>query len=660
MTGSSFTVGIVGAGPVGLTLAGALKAGVERMNFRNLCLRVVVYEIDPFRRMLLEQMPLRIDGKIHVEARLDGFYESLQKLLEREELDVLIIATKAYVQSTLGETLRLIFQKQQAEGKKLPVWILSAQNGIDTERVLADKLPFPEIGVARMVINFGVGFSSGRMVPQLTMHFQVPPSYVGSSRIPVHPERALSLLEMLAQVWTAGGIPVRVISGDELLKRVWEKTILNSSISVLCAWTRRTMKEVMEDRELREIVRMAVEEGVQVARAFRIPLPPDFVDRALAYLHQGGSHMPSLAVDVLMGKPTEIHFFSGKIVEYAEKKQIPVPIHRLQNAVLQASSPPGDLLRQIPWKKGEVRAVAVDVGASATRIAWSCSGKPAYIRIPTRHCSLVCLLNLMEWMEQAGVRYFAVVGRLPRQVAGFLRKERNVWVIPEHEALKAWWESMEASRRASVWILLHMGAWTLWGARIRTGRGGQVERVVHTSACGEGAGFFLEELLERFQIPSRDAESWMRSWEPEKPDDSEEREMVSSVCNVYARTDLIQMSWRGMSTRQVFLAGVRSLLIRCVQIFRRLEGKEGEEENVPVVVTGGVFARFPVLVQKLHQMTGGSRVIVFPGKEEAEYSLVLGALQILENEGDQPGKKHSGLSGTQHEEGVQNTEPVPE
>ena len=49
----------------------------------------------------------------------------------------------------------------------------------------------------------------------------------------------------------------------KLLKRIWEKTILNSSLSALCGISRLTIKETMDIPDTVEIVEQIIQEAVE-------------------------------------------------------------------------------------------------------------------------------------------------------------------------------------------------------------------------------------------------------------------------------------------------------------------------------------------------------------------------------------------------------------
>jgi 2-dehydropantoate 2-reductase len=56
----------------------------------------------------------------------------------------------------------------------------------------------------------------------------------------------------------------------------------------------------------------------------------------MRYVLEAGDHPPSMLVDLLRGRPTEVAFINGRIVEAAERVDVPVPLNRAVAALLGA------------------------------------------------------------------------------------------------------------------------------------------------------------------------------------------------------------------------------------------------------------------------------------------------------------------------------------
>jgi len=62
------------------------------------------------------------------------------------------------------------------------------------------------------------------------------------------------------------------------------------------------------------------------------------VKLCLRYLKNAGDHFPSLAVDLISKKPTEIDFFNGRIVKYGRKHYIRTPLNLTFTNLVKAIS----------------------------------------------------------------------------------------------------------------------------------------------------------------------------------------------------------------------------------------------------------------------------------------------------------------------------------
>ena len=75
-----------------------------------------------------------------------------------------------------------------------------------------------------------------------------------------------------------------------------------------------------------------------MAKAEEIKFPENFVKLCMRYLKRAGHHFPSLAVDMLNNRETEIDFFNGKIVEYGKKHYIRTPFNVTFTHLVKAAS----------------------------------------------------------------------------------------------------------------------------------------------------------------------------------------------------------------------------------------------------------------------------------------------------------------------------------
>lgn len=299
-------IAIIGAGPIGSLLAAHLINGGHEV---TLC------EINPGLREILEKKGIQITGVRHLQAKVTSVVSSVDHLGD-DPPEILFVAVKAQVLPLVSSSI------QEFAGPDMTV--VSWQNGIDTERVLADHLRPQQ--VVRAVINHGVAFTAPA---QVVMAFDHPPHFVQEVD-----SAGASKATQLAQVLTESGLLTE--RSEHLETAVWKKGILNASLNALCALTGMDMREAWEDSYASWLVKQILREGIQVARANEVFIGHQFYRWALDYLREAGSHKPSMLLDREAGRRTEIDFINGKIVEYGEIAGVPTPFNRTMVALVKS------------------------------------------------------------------------------------------------------------------------------------------------------------------------------------------------------------------------------------------------------------------------------------------------------------------------------------
>jgi ketopantoate reductase len=145
--------------------------------------------------------------------------------------------------------------------------VIAAQNGIDVEELLIPG--FGELRTMRMIINYAGNTVSPN---NIRVSFFTPPNYIG----PVDDRRA-EQAKQFADILNSVDFKTQNIDSFELVKRSWEKTILNASLSALCGVGRLTMAEAIADADTCELIEQIINEGIEVAEKEKIRFPDDFV-----------------------------------------------------------------------------------------------------------------------------------------------------------------------------------------------------------------------------------------------------------------------------------------------------------------------------------------------------------------------------------------------
>lgn len=310
MDEKKYKIGIIGLGPIGQTLA---------VHFKEAGCEVAITDLDREKLNLIRTKGIELVGKIEKKSFFKYVYYSLEEMLEHN-FDILISSVKAYHVDSILEKI----EKSNKKG----LFLLSAQNGIDIRKKYISH--FDESMIFRMVVNFAGNLQAPNVV---FINFFVPPNYIASVN-DSNPEVAKWMSETLTSV----NMETHHVDSFVVADKIWEKTILNAALSPICAISRLTMKEAMDNPDTLEIVEQILYEAVEVAKAEEIKFKDNFVKLAIRYLGQAGNHMPSLAVDLINKRDTEIDYMNGRIVYYGRKHYIKTPLNLTLTNLVKAIS----------------------------------------------------------------------------------------------------------------------------------------------------------------------------------------------------------------------------------------------------------------------------------------------------------------------------------
>lgn len=286
---------VVGAGPVGCILAAFLAKGGCEVTLCDVVSDLLEPALDP---------GIRIEGAENFQQPVTRVTTRVDSLAE-DPPDVVFVAVKANANPLLASALEGFVADHR--------YVVSWQNGIDTEQVFARELG--ETGVMRAVVNYGCGLAGPAHVK---MPFHHPPHYLQE----VDPESRPAAVGIAAVLSRCG---LATEHTGQIVSMVWRKAIMNACMNPVCAVTGLTMAQAMNDPIVFRIVDALVKECIKVARANEIPLGWEFYPHAINYMKNAGNHKPSMLMDIEAGRQTEIDFINGKFVEYGLQAGIETP-----------------------------------------------------------------------------------------------------------------------------------------------------------------------------------------------------------------------------------------------------------------------------------------------------------------------------------------------
>jgi len=138
-----------------------------------------------------------------------------------------------------------------------------------------------------------------------------------------------------------------VVISDNIRGALWSKLALNCTVTTIGALTGGTLGEMLQNKAIRQLFLRGYSEVVDTAEALGIRLEPIAADPKLLYLSRNAGAFARFKKDLIMrilgrkyknsrgsmlqslerGRPTEIDFLNGYVVEQANKAGVPVPIN---------------------------------------------------------------------------------------------------------------------------------------------------------------------------------------------------------------------------------------------------------------------------------------------------------------------------------------------
>lgn len=300
---------VIGAGPVGCIVA----AGLARAGYH-----VTLCDVVPELVLPAAETGIFIEGA-------ENFHQTVARAVTRvddlaqDPPDVILVTVKATALPLLTSAIHGFFRTGMA--------VVSWQNGIDTELVLAESLG--RAGVHRAVVNYGCSLTAPGHVH---LAFHHPPHHLQELDPASRPAA-----EAIAAALTRGGLATE--RTDQIASMVWRKSIMNACMNPVCAATGLTMAQAMRDPIISQIVELLIKEGVRVARANEIPLGSEYYPYAVGYMKKAGDHKPSMLADIEAKRRTEVDFINGKIVEYGERAGVDTPYNRMIRAIVKGLEP---------------------------------------------------------------------------------------------------------------------------------------------------------------------------------------------------------------------------------------------------------------------------------------------------------------------------------
>ncbi len=286
---------VIGCGAIGSLFA----AHLARLG----TVEVYAYDVAGEHVEAINRNGLRISGAADFTARLRATSDPRELPL----CNYGIVATKSlHTGAAIAQAARA-FDESSA--------VCSVQNGVGNEEILAESVKY--------VIR-GTTFPAGHLITPGHIGFDIKgDTWIGPFE-PTH--TPMSMVEELAGLLTRAGM--NTVALKDARGAQWTKLIFNASTNPVGALTRLDHGAATRFAPTGELFNALIAEGEAVARALGITLDHDPREMVQAGANAPGKHKASMLQDVEAGRPTEVDFMNGAIVQWGEKVGVPTPLNK--------------------------------------------------------------------------------------------------------------------------------------------------------------------------------------------------------------------------------------------------------------------------------------------------------------------------------------------
>ncbi len=282
--------------------------------------------------------------------------------------DLIVLGVKAY---DLDEVLNQI--EPVLNDKTV---ILTLQNGIDTEDRLLAR-------IQRDCVVGGVAYIYSKIVePGVIEHYKKGSLSIGEL-MGHESERLLAIRDL----FTSAGIPCHL--SKDIRRTKWEKMCWNCVFNPITVLIDDHVAKALDHPEMTGVIRQIVGEVAAVSATIKVPLPSDMAERVVKASQEIRDIHTSMYDDWKAGRPTEIDYLNGYIVEQGRKLGIPTPVNEALTAMIKT------ITEKEQTDQGRVRIE----GAVVQPLSFD---RAAIASLPAEHH--VDVSTVMSGMEGRGIR----------------------------------------------------------------------------------------------------------------------------------------------------------------------------------------------------------------------------------------------------------------
>ncbi len=312
-------IAIIGAGGIGCYYGARLQNAGHRVKFiaRGKHLKAL-----QSNGLDLEHPNFIFKQKVDA-CSLDSLFENNKPL----NFDITVLCIKATTTDIIAKRLHDWFNKHQQKTA-----VMSFQNGVDNEKILADWL-----GNDCIIGGLAVRIGGHVITPGKVKATGVAQLILGSwpSEKSLTEKRFGNDLDKWIKLFNQAYIPTR--KAPDIRKELWRKLVINNGVNPLSALTRLDTKAMSHHSQFGPIVQKLMLEAAKVAIADGEVLSEEDAIEMYQLIRSFDPIKTSMLVDLENGKPLEINEISGAVIARAERLGFSIPYTETVFALLAHS-----------------------------------------------------------------------------------------------------------------------------------------------------------------------------------------------------------------------------------------------------------------------------------------------------------------------------------
>jgi 2-dehydropantoate 2-reductase len=194
--------------------------------------------------------------------------------------------------------------------------IIALQNGLNSDQIARGAVQGRGV-VLRAITQFGAIFERPGTIQYMASGYTLLENHERSSYI--------------AAVLNAAGLDCRI--SPDIRTEVWRKLIFNCVVNPITTITRGKVGEIVDPR-LNRLKQLIIEECLAVASAEGVSLERNLLAEIDA-TYAGSPNIVSMQQDLLRGRPTEIDYLNGAVVELGAKHGLDCPVNSALTSIIK-------------------------------------------------------------------------------------------------------------------------------------------------------------------------------------------------------------------------------------------------------------------------------------------------------------------------------------